>query len=163
MKKMNYYCFVFLISTIAGWFGELIWRSIYFHRLVNPGALIGPFCPIYGTAVLLICLTLKKENNFFINFLKIGVVCTIVEYLTAFISEEIFHNRLWNYSKHPFNFQGRICLDMTIVFIVCALGFFYLIKPILDKFINENEKTVKIFNIIVGFLFLCNIILQIIF
>lgn len=160
MKKLKYYSFIFLLGSVGGWFAELIWRSIYFNKLVNPGALLGPFCPIYGTAGVLLFLILKRKNNFFINFGIMTIVCTLIEYFTAVISEDIFHKSLWNYSKHPFNFQGRVCLDMTLVFVISGLIVFYFLKPKIDKFYENHLDLCKIFTIIFGIVFVLNVVVQ---
>lgn len=160
MKKIYFYIFIFLLASILGWFGEFIWRSIYFKQLVNPGALIGPFCPIYGTAAIVLFLTLSKKDKIIINLINIVIVSTLVEYCTALISEEIFNHKLWSYSHLPLNFQGRVCLNMTVVFSIVGLIGFYYIKPLVEKYYENHQLVVKYFDYIFGFLFLCNIILQ---
>ena len=38
------------------------------------------------------------------------ILPTILEYLTAWVMETLFHTRWWDYSERSFNLHGRICL-----------------------------------------------------
>lgn len=43
------------------------------------------------------------------------VGATVLEYVTGVIMEALFKVRYWDYSQKPFNLQGHICLESTIV------------------------------------------------
>ena len=58
--EIERYIALFFIYSFAGWFMESISDSIKKKKLVNRGFLIGPYCPIYGTGVVLITILLKK-------------------------------------------------------------------------------------------------------
>ena len=40
---------LFFCYSVAGWCMEVILKYIQFHRFINRGFLIGPYCPIYGS------------------------------------------------------------------------------------------------------------------
>lgn len=62
--------------------------------------------------------------------LLIGVVvCDIVEYLTSYLMEKLFHARWWDYSKKKFNLHGRICLEHSTYWGIFSVLLIYLIHP----------------------------------
>lgn len=160
--KINYYTFIFFLSAISGWIGEIFWRLITIHTIGNPGILLGPWLPIYGVAGVFIFFFSSKQHNFFANVLKIFSIAALDEYLSALLSEMIFHHKIWDYSDKILNFQGRICLEMTLLFTIIGLFVVYFIKPIIQKFYIHKQNIIKYFNIILSILFIFNIIIQII-
>lgn len=157
-NNINYYIYIFFLFAIGGWLCEIIWSYIFRDKLVNPGCLTGPWCPIYGTAALAIIIMTSKKHKFSFNFLKIFCVSTIVEYISAFISEEFFNNRIWDYSNRFLNFQGRVCLSMTLVFTISGLIYIYLIEPFVNKIYIKYKNYIKYSNIIITTLFILNIL-----
>lgn len=162
LKKINYYVFLFFVGSIVGWFLEILFSLIVRGKLVNPGSLSGPWCQIYGIAILIILLIVNKKDNFKVAFLKISLIVSIDEYLSAFISEEVFNHQLWDYSSNFLNFQGRICLSMTILFIIGGLIIYYLAVPLLSKIYAKYSKYIRIINPILTCLFILNIIIDIV-
>ena len=39
---------IFFLFSMAGWLIEVTLKYIQFHRFINRGFFIGPYCPIYG-------------------------------------------------------------------------------------------------------------------
>lgn len=157
-KSIHYYIFIFFLGSILGWCGEVVFNLIVHNKLVNPGTLSLCWCPIYGVAAVIINLITKKEYKWWKNALIIAVVSTIDEYLAAVISEEIFNNQLWDYSNHFLNFQGRICLEMTLLFTIAGLFAIYIILPITKDFYKKYYKVINKFNYILLIIFILNII-----
>jgi len=86
------YILLFLFYSFIGWLMEVCVSLVTKHRFVNRGFLIGPYCPIYGVGCLLITIFLSKyKDDILILFLLTIVICTILEYLTSFAMEKIFH------------------------------------------------------------------------
>ena len=48
MKDVEAYFLLFVIYSILGWVIEVVFKLFQYHRFVNRGFLIGPYCPIYG-------------------------------------------------------------------------------------------------------------------
>lgn len=160
MSKINYYLFIFFTFSIGGWISEMIFGLITMNRIVNPGSLSGPWCPIYGVAGVFICLFLYKDKSFIKNLINVFIISTLDEYLSAFISEEIFNHKIWDYSNNFLNFQGRVCLSMTLLFTFIGMMTLYLIKPIVDKIYDKYMRELNIINIILLVLFIFNIVFQ---
>ena len=56
---LNYVLFFFSCS-VMGWLMEVICKYKQFHRFINRGFLIGPYCPIYGFGAVCISILLTK-------------------------------------------------------------------------------------------------------
>ena len=122
---------------------EVIVTMVQNKKFINRGFLIGPYCPIYGWGSLIIILTLNSNKNDMIGlFLKAIVICSILEYMTSYIMEKLFHARWWDYSEKKFNLNGRICLETMIPFGVLACIVIYGIQPILYQFYTRIPNTI---------------------
>ena len=134
---------LFMLYSIMGWLLEVTCKLIEKHKFINRGFLIGPYCPIYGWGSLIIILTLNSNKNDMIGlFLKAIVICSILEYMTSYIMEKLFHARWWDYSEKKFNLNGRICLETMIPFGVLACIVIYGIQPVLYQFYTRIPNTI---------------------
>ncbi|MDD6878883.1 MAG: putative ABC transporter permease [bacterium] len=155
-KGASYYLFSFFTVSMVAWFFEILYSLIFRSKLVFPGVLLGPWCPIYGVACLILFLLTDKKDYIILNFIKVFLVSAIVEYCISYVSEIFFHRRIWNYSNYFLNINGRICLSMTIMFTLGGLIWIYIIEPKLyKKFINNK----RLFSIL-SFICLITIILD---
>lgn len=129
--------FAFFIYSFIGWLIEVFYTEIETNNWINRGFLLGPICPIYGIACLVIMQIFDKTEDIISVALKIMLICAFLEYFTSYIFEKIFHARWWDYSKRKFNINGRVCLETLILFAVAGIIFVYLINPIVIAFINK--------------------------
>ncbi len=108
----------FLFYSVIGWAVEVCWASCDKKALVlNRGFLIGPYCPLYGVGGLLMVWTLHRyQDDWIALFVLSTVVCSILEYLTGYVLEKLFHTRWWDYTHRRFNLNGRICLGNSLLF-----------------------------------------------
>ena len=95
---------------------ESILVSILERRPVNRGFLNGPLCPIYGAGAVGAVVVLGQVHNPLVVFLLSMVGASILEYVTSWVMEALFHARWWDYSDYKFNLNGRICLLGAFVF-----------------------------------------------
>ena len=95
---------------------ESVLVSVSERRWVNRGFLNGPLCPIYGCGAVLAIVLLRDFTNPIEIFLISSFGASILEYITSWGMEKLFHARWWDYSHYRFNIQGRICLLGAIVF-----------------------------------------------
>lgn len=125
---------LFLIYSFLGWLIETIGGLITSKKFVNRGFLLGPYCPIYGTGVILITLLLSKYKEDPITlFFFSGLLCGTLEYVTSYIMEKVFKSRWWDYSKMRFNINGRICLETLVLFALAGLLIFGVTNPFLES------------------------------
>ena len=127
-------CFVFLLLmtySVLGWCGEMVYCSIGQRRLCEKrGFLNGPICPIYGhgALVVLLCLDGGCGNPVFTFFLG-AVLTSIVEYITSFAMEKLFHMRWWDYSRYKFHINGRVCLLNSSLFGLASVFLCHFANP----------------------------------
>lgn len=164
MKKydVNFYILLFFWGSILGWISEVLFNLIAYDRLVSPGVLNGPWCPIYGVALLVISFFTNNKQPGYISFIKIFLITGIDEYLAAFISEKFFNNKIWDYSNNFLNINGRVCLSMTILFTLLGLISTYIYIPLINKIYNKIKKYSKYINTLLILLFILDIFYKII-
>ena len=150
------YFLLFLIYSFLGWCMEVCCSLVERKKFVNRGFLLGPYCPIYGCGAILITFLLKNfTNNPVLLFLMAILLCGILEYLTSFLMEKIFHLRWWDYSRKKFNINGRVCLDTIIPFGILGSIIIYISNPFfLDKLklISNQTLTIAFYILFVVFL-----------
>ncbi len=143
------YVFLFFFYSFVGYVMEATYRSLgYFVRhgsfkFINTGFLAGPICPIYGTGGTVFALFLTP----FTDKLPIWVVlplamilADIVEYMTSFLMEKLFHMRWWDYTGQFMNLHGRICLKHTAYWALAAFIFIYIVHPVvLGQYLRVPE------------------------
>jgi len=135
---------IFIIFSFVGWVSEVLYVGIFFeHRFVNRGFLHGPLCPIYGFGGLSILL-LPQElySTWFLLFCASMLLGTVVEYLSSWILEKLFHTRWWDYSRYKFNIHGRVCLLNSVLFGVLGLVIIHFIQPQVMKLLSLFSSTV---------------------
>ena len=170
MKEVLFYFALFFIYSFIGWLIEMFCVNVILkQKFANRGFLIGPYCPIYGSASLIMIFLLSryKEDILVLFFMSI-IICSITEYLTSYIMEKIFKARWWDYTNEPFNLNGRICLINSIAFGMLGVLLIKFINPFFSNLLLKINPL--IFNIISCTLFVlfildvilsCNIIKKI--
>lgn len=117
-----------MIYSSLGWICEVFATYDKKKGFVNRGFLIGPYCPIYGISSILMILLLSHFQDILVLFSASLIICSTAEYITSYLMEKIFNARWWDYSKKPFNLNGRICLRNSL--------FFGIMGALLIKYIN---------------------------
>ena len=146
--------FWLILYSFLGWVWESSYVSIKEKRLVNRGFVTGPVCTIYGVGAMSVYVLLRPLANHGLWLFLGGIIlATVLEYVTAWVMETLFHTSWWDYSDKPFNIQGRICLGSSI-----AWGFFTLLMfDVLQPF---AEWVIGLFAVATGhaFVILCGIL-----
>lgn len=123
---------LFAIGSVVGFILEGLHALIRRGAWENHSATVwGPFCIIYGigaVAVYLVSLILK-DRSMPEQFLMFAAAGSAVEYLCSFLQERFFGSRSWDYSSRFMNINGRICLEMSLIWGILGLGFARLALP----------------------------------
>lgn len=146
MKELYVLILSFFLYGFFGW----IWESIILQlakgcKIVNRGFLNGPIIPIYGFGAILIIVLLQRghvEYPIFSLFIESGVLACLLEYLTSYVMEKLFKRRWWDYSKRPFNLNGRICLEGFVCFGAFGVVVDAIIQPYFDSKLFVYKETV---------------------
>ena len=133
LQSICVYFLYFAIYSIIGWILEVLYTLITKRKFVNRGFLIGPYCPIYGSGLLIILFLYDIEIHFIFKFLIIAVLCSVLEYITSYIMEKIFNARWWDYTNDILNINGRVCLETFIEFGLAGTLGLYFLHPVVSK------------------------------
>ncbi|WP_191997303.1 MULTISPECIES: putative ABC transporter permease [Bifidobacterium] len=141
--------------SFLGWVYESILVSVQERRPVNRGFLNGPLCPIYGAgaALAIVVLTPLKDVPAApaVMFMLGALGASVLEYVTSWAMERIFHARWWDYSHFRFNINGRVCLIGAIVFGVFGIIIVDVTQPWVEHWTDMIPTTA--FHILVSVLF----------
>lgn len=126
----------FFVYAFLGWCGEVCFAAVRTRKFVNRGFLNGPVCPIYGFGVVLVALTLRPVgDNLPLLFICSVLLTSALEWLTGFLLERIFHQRWWNYLERPFNLNGYICLEFSLVWGVACVLVLRVLHPLVARLV----------------------------
>jgi len=121
---------MFLIFAFIGWTCEEIYCSIGMRKLVKRGMLYGPICPIYGFGGVIIIYFLYPWRDTWLRLFFASLVLTsILEYFVSWLLEKLFHAKWWDYSKNPFNINGRVCLLNSVLFGLLGIAQWHYVEP----------------------------------
>ncbi len=135
----NFYelVWIFIIYAFIGWCTEVSFAAVDSGKFVNRGFLNGPYCPIYGCGVVIVVAVLTPiKESIFILFLGSMLLTSVLEFLTGFILEKVFHNKWWDYSDKPFNIKGYVCLKFSILWGLACVFIMKILHPSIYKFIT---------------------------
>lgn len=115
----------FILFSFMGWIYETIYCTITNHKWQNRGFLFGPICPIYGAGGVAAAIVCTGEVLPEMNWWQIFVVCflgsVVLEYVTSYVLEKLFHAVWWDYSDVFCNINGRVCLPASLGFGIAGL------------------------------------------
>ena len=90
-----------------------------------------------------------------------AVLCTVLEYVTSFAMEKLFHARWWDYSHRAFNINGRVCLVNSIYFGILGCLLVYFINPFISAmFSSFSVLALRIVGFCLLAIFLCDNIIS---
>lgn len=135
-------CALFLLYSFAGWIIEVVYTFIIERKFVNRGFLIGPLVPIWGFGAVLITLILKSDDSLFNLAISSAFIGTFLEYIVNYVMEKIFKVRWWDYSKLPFNINGRVWLGSSIFFGLGGILVVKVFNPIIFNLFSMINETV---------------------
>ncbi|MBQ9606284.1 MAG: putative ABC transporter permease [Lachnospiraceae bacterium] len=157
------YFIAFIFFSFIGWIYECIYCTAKDKRWENRGFLFGPICPIYGFSVVLAMLIFghlpaledKYKTPVWQIFIICAVLSAVIEYVTSYVLERLFHAIWWDYSEVPLNLNGRICLPATCGFGIAGVLVVRFLLPFMASLpMNEhplrNEVLALIFMFLLG-------------
>lgn len=137
------YLWFFVIYSFIGWSVEVSFHTLTSGEFINRGFLNGPVCPIYGfgMTILLFVLGPLMHSNI---LLFIGSFCltSLLEFVTGFVLEKVFHKKWWDYSKKPFNIKGYVCLSFSILWGLAAVFVLNIVHPTISNLISIKDNLI---------------------
>ncbi len=131
MEKHLFTFFLLMVYSLIGWCGEMLYCSACQRRLCEKrGFLNGPLCPIYGHGALIVLFCLDGGcHSPILTFLLGGILTTMLEYLTSYAMEKLFHMRWWDYSQFKLQINGRVCLLNSTLFGLACVFLCHIANP----------------------------------
>lgn len=146
MQLFYEFVIMLFLFSILGWGMEVTLKFIQYHRFINRGFLIGPYCPIYGFGVIGVTILvgglLGRAGTYPETFMAGFVICGFLEYMTSLYMEKMFHARWWDYSNKPMNLHGRIWIGNLILFGLASVIIVKLIDPHYFNFIATIDPLI---------------------
>ncbi|PZL70946.1 hypothetical protein CI088_13760 [Enterococcus plantarum] len=133
---------LFFIYSFIGWLWETVYCSLKARKFVYRGFLVGPYCPIYGFGILGVLYFLEPlKQNIVILYLLSTVLVTILEYITSYGLEKMFHASWWDYKDVPLNINGRVALPVSLFWGIGCVLIVRVIHPkvlLFEDFLSEK-------------------------
>ncbi len=142
---LNFYSlfWLFMFGSVIGFILEGIWCVLRLGYWENHSAVVwGPFCIIYGLgmAAVYILSSFLSGKSILIQFCTYMIAGTILEYGCGLFQEICFDSASWNYSKHFMNINGRISLQMTLMWGGLGIAFAQFVIPTLNQYLSRMHS-----------------------
>ncbi|CUX30610.1 putative ABC transporter permease [Clostridium sp. C105KSO13] len=132
-----YILLYFYIYSFLGWCTEVSYAAVVNHKFVNRGFLNGPACPIYGVGITVVVALLEPyKENLILLYVSSVVVVTLLEGVTGWAMDKIFHNKWWDYSDKPLNIGGYVCLSFSLMWGVACVIVMDFVHPLLHTLLT---------------------------
>lgn len=143
--SIYYSILYFFVYGFLGWCTEVIFAAFKQHRFVNRGFLNGPICPIYGVGVTLVIACLEAfQSNLLLLYISSVILVTVLEGVTGWAMDKLFHNKWWDYSKLSFNIGGYVCLLFSLIWGVACVFIVYFVHPLIHQVLSLIPHTAGI-------------------
>ena len=143
--SIYYSILYFFVYGFLGWCTEVIFAAFKQHRFVNRGFSNGPICPIYGVGVTLVIACLEAfPSNLLLLYISSVILVTVLEGVTGWAMDKLFHNKWWDYSKLPFNIGGYVCLLFSLIWGVACVFIVYFVHPLIHQVLSLIPHTAGI-------------------
>lgn len=130
-----YYIFInFFLYSFIGWCAEVAFAALKERKFVNRGFLNGPLCPVYGIGVTAVVMLMHPfKEQLFLLYILSAVLVTVLEWLTGFLLEVLFHHKWWDYSGMPLNLNGYVCLPFSLLWGAACVFIVKVLHPLIFK------------------------------
>lgn len=156
VDKISLFGIIASIVVIAGVTGFIYEYIFYFinsgmKTFYWRGNSFLPWVSIYAFGSLLLLIINYKYKRKPIKVFFISILITgFFEYISGFVIENIFHEKLWDYGQEIWNFgniSGYVCLRSILIFGFFSLVLIYLILPCVYYLCTNYKKLFLIISI----------------
>ena len=140
MKKLYDLFYIFIITSVCGYFIELIWTFLTKGIFINHSAVvIGPFNFAYGICGIVLTLLLYrfKDESYLKIFILSFIGGSILEYIMSWGMELVLGFTAWDYSDKFLNINGRICLSFSIFWGLLGILWIKILYPPIEKLLER--------------------------
>lgn len=155
VRRIEELVIYFVLGTIAGRYLEIIWQYFRYH-ITDPlfsahQLLVPPLAEPYGigavVVILLVAPFVKKYTLGVGKIYALNVFVTgLTEYICAVVLVLVFgHNNFWDYTGQPFNIQGYVCLETSLLFGILATLFLRFAYPAGERHLGQfSDRQIEI-------------------
>ena len=148
--NMYFLSLYFFVYGFFGWCTEVAFAAVKDRKFVNRGFLNGPICPIYGFGVTIVAALLTPyKDNLLILYVFSVLLVTILEGLTGWAMDVLFHHKWWDYSDQPLNIGGYVCIVFSLIWGVACVLIMKFIHPLVHMVLTFIPHTLGIVIIII--------------
>ena len=152
---------IFFIGCFIGWSHETINDYICGRGFMLRASFLLPFCPIYGIGSVIIALLLYDTHKYKTHgkltplfiLLAIAFITITVELIGSYICEFLIGYCPWDYSGYFLNFDGRVALNSTLVFLIGGVFIVYLVLNPLSNYVEKHVSSSLLIATILSLLF----------
>ena len=146
--------FLFFIGSTFGWVLELIYRRFIHGKWVNPGFLVGPCLPIYGSGLCVLtfiynCAIDFKFYNSLLIILFMGIMMTFIELIGGLVFLKLGDIKLWDYSNEWGNYKGIICPMFSLIWTFLSAIYYFFLAYYVNELVTWFANNIS-FSFIVG-------------
>lgn len=154
--RIYYLILYFFTYGFLGWCTEVAYAAVKEKTFVNRGFLNGPICPIYGVGVsVVLCFLMPLSGSFALLYIASTILVTVLEGLTGYFMDKIFHHKWWDYSNQPLNIGGYVCLIFSLVWGVACVFIVKVFHPAVHHMLSMIPFVLGVTGIIVLVIILC--------
>ena len=135
--------YLFVICAFIGAIVEIVFCRFTMHRWMSRSSIIfGQFSFVWGFAIVLITLLFSRYKNksTFSLFILGTILGGAYEYFCSVFTEVVYGTVFWDYSKIPFNLNGRINLLFCFFWGFATIIVVRYVIPFLMELINRIPK-----------------------
>ncbi len=159
---------LFAGGSMLGWVIELFFRRYLDpverlkKRFSNPGFLVGPCLPIYGTGLVALYFlaqiripALEASHPIIhklVVFLLMALFMTLIEFVTGMIFIVHMHLELWDYTPYWGNIKGVICPLFSCFWYALAAFYYMVMHPRVEAILQWISRNLT-FSFFIGFFY----------
>lgn len=139
-----YVLWVFFLCALLGNLAETVFCASENGVIDSRAGIVYlPINPLYGVGGVVMAVFLAPHVGSPIAiFLIAALVGSVIEYVTSWGLERFLGAKFWDYSGHPLNINGRICLQYSLYWGVLGLLLVFILKGYLNWLIDAVPRDV---------------------
>ena len=158
--------FLFYIGSSLGWVLELLFRRFISgnnpeRKWINPGFMVGPYVPLYGTGLCILYLVSRLAQsrqiadpvwNNILMLLLMAAAMTAIEYIAGIMLLKVMNARLWDYSRRWGNVDGLICPLFSAIWAAMGAAYYFFVDPYILRALDWLSRNLA-FSFVIGMFF----------
>lgn len=122
-------------------FGGILYSSI---EILFKGSSHWTMTLTGGLCFLLLCfISIYMEGSIWKKSILGACIITCVEFMVGILVNEVLGWEIWDYSAHPFNYMGQICLEYSLIWFALSAAGIWLSGRIYRVLCRMENKYIR--------------------